>query len=135
MVHRNAIDPMPPVLGEASQLKQVFLNIIINAVEAMPAGGDLFIDAAWDEQRNEVSMSFTDTGEGIPLPELGNIFDPFYTSKPKGTGLGLSVSHGIIERHGGRIDVKSEVGQGSTFTVSLPCEVRNQQPKAGTRAE
>jgi signal transduction histidine kinase len=101
----------------------------------MPAGGDLFIDAAWDEQRNEVSMSFTDTGEGIPLPELSNIFDPFYTSKPKGTGLGLSVSHGIIERHGGRIDVKSEVGQGSTFTVSLPCEVRNQQPKAGTRAE
>jgi len=135
MVHRNAIDPMPPVLGEASQLKQVFLNIIINAVEAMPAGGDLFIDAAWDEQRNEVSMSFTDTGEGIPLPELSNIFDPFYTSKPNGTGLGLSVSHGIIERHGGRIDVKSEVGQGSTFTVSLPCQARNEQPNAATRAQ
>ncbi|MGB9301736.1 MAG: GAF domain-containing protein [Anaerolineae bacterium] len=135
MVHRNAIDPMPPVLGEADQLKQVFLNIIINAVEAMPAGGDLFIDAAWDEQRNEVSMSFTDTGEGIPLPELGNIFDPFYTSKPKGTGLGLSISHGIIERHGGRIDVKSEVGQGSTFTVTLPCQARNQQPNAATRAQ
>jgi two-component system NtrC family sensor kinase len=128
MVRRNAVDPMPPVLGDANQLKQVFLNIIINAVEAMPAGGDLFLDAAWDAQRNEVSMSFTDTGEGIPPSELGSIFDPFYTSKPKGTGLGLSISHGIIERHGGRIDVKSEVGQGSTFTLSLPCEVQKQQP-------
>jgi len=135
MVHRNPLGPMPPVLGDANQVKQVFLNIIINAVEAMPAGGDLFIDVAWDGQRDEVSASFTDTGEGIPPSELASIFDPFYTSKPKGTGLGLSISHGIIERHGGRIDVKSEVGQGSTFTLSLPCEVQNQQPKAGSRAE
>jgi signal transduction histidine kinase len=122
MVHRTAVDRMPPVLGEANQLKQVFLNIIINAVEVMPTGGDLFIEAAWDEQTNEVSVSFTDTGEGIPVAELGSIFDPFYTTKPKGTGLGLSISHGIVERHGGRIEVKSEVGRGSTFTVTLPCQ-------------
>ena len=124
VVHRDATGPLPPALGVANQLKQVFLNIIINAVEAMPTGGDLYIGTAWDEQLGELSISFTDTGEGIPLSDLGNIFDPFYTSKPKGTGLGLSVSHGIIERHGGRIEVKSEVGTGSTFTVHLPSQSR-----------
>jgi signal transduction histidine kinase len=65
-------------------------------------------------------VSFTDTGEGIPVSELARIFDPFHTTKARGTGLGLSISHGIIERHGGRIDVRSEVGKGSTFTVRLP---------------
>ncbi len=125
MVHRNATDPLPPVWGLANQLKQVFLNIIINAVEAMPGGGDLHIDTDGDEERGEVSVSFTDTGAGIPLSELGNIFDPFFTSKPKGTGLGLSISHGIIERHGGRIEVKSEAGKGSTFTVHLPTQARS----------
>jgi len=124
VVHRDATAPLPPAQGVANQLKQVFLNIIINAVEAMPTGGDLYIGTAWDEQLGELSISFTDTGEGIPLSDLGNIFDPFYTSKPKGTGLGLSVSHGIIERHGGRIEVKSEVGRGSTFTVHLPSQSR-----------
>ena len=124
VVHRDATGPLPPALGVANQLKQVFLNIIINAVEAMPTGGELYVGTAWDEQLGELSISFTDTGEGIPLSDLGNIFDPFYTSKPKGTGLGLSVSHGIIERHGGRIEVKSEVGTGSTFTVHLPSQSR-----------
>lgn len=124
VVHRDATGPLPPALGVANQLKQVFLNIIINAVEAMPTGGDLYVGTAWDEQLGELSIIFTDTGEGIPLSDLGNIFDPFYTSKPKGTGLGLSVSHGIIERHGGRIEVKSEVGTGSTFTVHLPSQSR-----------
>lgn len=120
LVHRDAAAPLPPVRGLSNQLKQVFLNIVINAVEAMPNGGELYVDTLWDEQRGEVSVSFTDTGEGIPLAELANIFDPFYTSKPKGTGLGLAVTHGIIERHGGRIDVESEIGKGSTFTVHLP---------------
>lgn len=120
MVHRDATSPLPLVDGVSNLLKQVFLNIIINAVEAMPSGGDLYIETTRDERRQEVSISFTDAGEGIPVAELANIFDPFFTTKPKGTGLGLSVSHGIIERHGGRIDVRSNVGKGSTFTVRLP---------------
>jgi two-component system NtrC family sensor kinase len=135
MVHREATDPLPQVLGLSNQLKQVFLNIIINAVEAMPDGGDLHIDAGWDEQRGEVSVSFTDAGAGIPLSELANIFDPFYTSKAKGTGLGLSISHGIIERHGGRIEVKSEVGKGSTFTVHLPARSRSPQANASSAGQ
>ena len=128
MVHRDAAAPLPPVRGLANQLKQVFLNIIFNAVEAMPNGGHLYVNTIWDEQRGEVSVSFMDTGEGIPLSELANVFDPFYTTKPKGTGLGLAVSHGIIERHGGRIDVESEMGKGSTFTVHLPSESYKKQP-------
>ncbi len=122
LVHKNATSPLPPVKGMRNLLKQVLLNIIINAIEAMPAGGDLYIDTAWDAKRGEVSISFTDTGEGIPITELANIFDPFYTTKAKGTGLGLSISHGIIERHGGKIDVRSELGKGSTFSIRLPTE-------------
>ena len=121
VLHKDAASPLPPVKGTSNLLKQVFLNIIINAIEAMPEGGDLYIDTAWDAKRGEVSVSFTDTGEGIPVAELADIFDPFYTTKAKGTGLGLSISHGIIERHGGRIDVRSRLGKGSTFTVRLPC--------------
>lgn len=127
VVHRRGAFPLPPVMGMSNLLKQVFLNIIINAVEAMPSGGDLYIDTASDEKRREVSVSFTDTGEGIPIAELANIFDPFHTTKAKGTGLGLSISHGIIERHGGRIEVRSDVGEGSTFTVRLPAATEDSQ--------
>ncbi len=119
-VYRHTTSPLPPVNGVSNLLKQVFLNIAINAVEAMPGGGELHIDTAWDARRREASVSFTDSGEGIPPSELAKIFDPFHTTKAKGTGLGLSISHGIIERHGGRIEVKSEVGKGSSFTVRLP---------------
>jgi two-component system NtrC family sensor kinase len=127
-VHNHTSVPLPRVNGVSNLLKQVFLNIIINGIEAMPAGGELYIDTSWDENRKEVVVSFTDTGEGIPISELANIFDPFYTTKAKGTGLGLSVSHGIIQSHGGRIDVKSEVGKGSTFTVRLPASPEGTQP-------
>jgi two-component system NtrC family sensor kinase len=128
MVHRDAPAPLPSVQGLPNQLKQVFLNIVINALEAMPDGGDLYVATGWDQQRREVTIGFTDTGDGIPTSDLASIFDPFYTSKPKGTGLGLAVSHGIIERHGGRIDVETELGEGSTFTVHLPCGPHSKQP-------
>jgi signal transduction histidine kinase len=121
-VHRHTRWRLPPVTGVSNLLKQVFLNITINAVEAMPGGGELHIETAWDDRCAEASVSFTDTGEGIPVSELAKIFDPFHTTKARGTGLGLSISHGIIERHGGRIDVRSEVGKGSTFTIRLPAE-------------
>ena len=124
VVHRHATSRLPKVNGVSNLLKQVFLNIIINAVEAMPEGGDLYIDTVWDDKRGEASISFADTGEGIPVSDLANIFDPFHTTKARGTGLGLSISHGIVERHGGRIDVKSEEGEGSTFTVRLPADSR-----------
>jgi two-component system NtrC family sensor kinase len=104
------------------RIEQVLINLILNGIQAMETGGILSIKAG--APKNEAGFYFevSDTGKGIPPEDLGKIFDPFFTTKDvgKGSGLGLSVSHGIIEQHGGRIEVKSEVGQGSTFTVFLP---------------
>jgi len=104
------------------QIKQVFINIVNNAVEAMPDGGELRVDIRDDEDAGTVGISFQDNGVGIAGDELPRVFEMFYTGKTmvKGVGLGLSVSYGIVKRHGGTIDVKSEVGKGSTFTVTLP---------------
>jgi PAS domain S-box-containing protein len=116
-------DPfLPFVRGNASQLKQVFMNIIINAAEAMHGSGTLTITTSPGPDRKTVFVEFTDTGEGIPEENFTRIFDPFFTTKEvgKGTGLGLATSYGIIEDHGGKIGVKSKVGEGTTFTIELP---------------
>ena len=117
------LDPfLPFVRGNASQLKQVFMNIIVNAAEAMHGNGTLTITTYSAPDRKRVSVEFTDTGEGIPEENLTRIFDPFFTTKDvgKGTGLGLATSYGIVEDHGGKIGVKSKVGEGTTFTIELP---------------
>ncbi|RLA78585.1 MAG: PAS domain-containing sensor histidine kinase, partial [Deltaproteobacteria bacterium] len=117
------LDPsLPPVIGNAGQLKQVFMNIMINAADAMNGCGTLTIRTRPSEDGDEVIIEFTDTGEGIPDDVLPRIFDPFFTTKEvgKGTGLGLSMSYGIVREHGGRIEVETEVGKGSTFRVILP---------------
>jgi two-component system NtrC family sensor kinase len=113
---------LPPVHGDRHQLNQVFLNLVLNALDAMPGGGSLTISVEKSDDRNFIDIAFTDTGVGIPKQYLDSIFDPFFSSKKnaKGTGLGLSVSLGIINQHGGSIRVASEVGKGTTFTVSLP---------------
>jgi signal transduction histidine kinase len=111
---------LPMMEMDASRIKQVFLNIINNAVYAMKEGGSLTIRTSPDGAT--VRIAFEDTGPGIPPGILGRIFDPFFTTKPEvsGTGLGLSVSLGIVQSHGGTIDVRSQVGHGTTFTVVLP---------------
>jgi signal transduction histidine kinase/CheY-like chemotaxis protein len=111
---------LPSVEIDVSRIKQVFLNIINNAVYVMPGGGELTISTA--PAPEGVTVSFRDTGPGIAPEHRNRIFDPFFTTKPEvsGTGLGLSVSLGIVQSHGGTIDVESEVGRGSTFTVTLP---------------
>jgi two-component system NtrC family sensor kinase len=113
---------LPPVFGDAQQLKQVFLNHVLNAVDAMPDGGTLSISIETGKNRDFLMVEVADSGIGIPQHQLNNIFDPFFTtkSKSKGTGLGLAVSLSIIKKHGGDISVKSQVGKGSTFTVILP---------------
>ncbi len=111
--------PSPLVIADFAQIQQSFVNIILNACEAMEGGGKLLI-ATRVEEGGMVAIEFTDTGKGIPPENLAKIFDPFFTTKPKGTGLGLSVVYGIIARHQGQIDVKSEVGQGTRFTIKLP---------------
>ncbi len=117
---RNLDRRLPLAEAVADQLRRVFLNIILNAMDAMPQGGELTVASGFDRQRQEVWISFADTGEGIPAEAMPLIFEPFYSSRPRGTGLGLAISYGIVERHGGRIEVQSKVGVGSTFTVFLP---------------
>jgi two-component system NtrC family sensor kinase len=123
------LDPfLPFVQGNAGQLKQVFMNIIVNAAEAMHGSGRLTITTSRSPDGRSVLIEFTDTGEGIPEENLTRIFDPFFTTKDvgKGTGLGLATSYGIVEEHGGKIRVKSKVGEGSTFTIELPIPPQRQ---------
>jgi signal transduction histidine kinase len=111
---------LPMVMVDGEQIKQVFLNITLNAMQAMPEGGHLDIRAA--DKGKFVEVEFIDTGGGIPDSNKKKIFDPLFTTKAKGVGLGLSVCKTIIEHHEGAIDVKSQVGEGTTFTISLPTE-------------
>ncbi len=109
-----------PVLLAPDQIRQVFLNLLINAIEAMPDGGRLQVGVIYTEFPAGVRIRFSDTGVGIPLDVLPHIFEPFYSARPQGAGLGLSISYHIVSEHGGRIEVESEEGKGSTFTVWLP---------------
>jgi two-component system NtrC family sensor kinase len=122
-LHQDVAPDLPEVRGNRQGLQQVLLNLIINAVQAMPGGGDLTVRAAQDKNKR-IIMTVQDTGVGISDEHLPHIFDPFFTTKEvgRGTGLGLSVSHGIIKKHGGRITVESSPGKGSTFTVVLPTQ-------------
>jgi signal transduction histidine kinase len=113
------------IRADGSALHQVFLNLATNAVQAMPGGGLLRVDL--DEVGDEVRIRFRDSGVGIPAEQIEHVFEPFWTSRDRepdparrGTGLGLSVSHGLVEAHGGSIEVESEPGRGSTFTVRIP---------------
>ena len=118
---RTHFPPEPcQVLGVPSLLEQVFINLLLNAMNAMPNGGT--VDVFAEQAAGEVLLRVTDTGEGISQEDLDKIFDPFFTRAPlgKGTGLGLSICHSIVDQHGGSISVESQSGKGSTFTVKLP---------------
>ncbi|MEO8304280.1 MAG: ATP-binding protein [Betaproteobacteria bacterium] len=113
---------LPEIECQPSRLHQVFLNLLVNAAQAIEVSGTIRISTG--AAAGEVWIAFEDTGCGIPRDQLNRIFDPFFTTKPvgQGTGLGLSVSYSIVRRHGGRIDVESEVGRGTRFTVRLPIQ-------------
>jgi signal transduction histidine kinase len=118
---RTEIEPgLPSIRGSRDKLKQVLLNLIANALDAMPEGGELVMCAARDN--GTIRLAVRDTGVGIPRENINRIFDAFFTTKGKvsGVGLGLSVSYGIVSQHRGSIEVQSAPGKGSTFTVVLP---------------
>jgi two-component system NtrC family sensor kinase len=119
-VLKNYSDGLPSVLGSPTRLQQVFLNLFMNARDAMPGGGMLEVRTA--AQNGSVEIEVTDTGMGIPAEHLHRIFDPFFTTKAsgRGTGLGLSVSYGIIKEHAGKIDVRSTPGKGTSFRLEFP---------------
>jgi signal transduction histidine kinase len=117
---------LPMIMVDADQIRQVFINIVLNALQAMTEGGRLDIRA---RRRGEfVEVEFTDTGSGIPESVIDKIFDPLFTTKAKGVGLGLSVCKSITERHDGDIRVESEEGKGTTFTVSIPTKEAVERP-------
>ena len=117
---KSFADNLPPVLADTDQLQQVFLNLFLNARDAMPSGGELFIKTF--PNRNDIEIEIADNGTGIEEKNIKQIFDPFFTTKPtgKGTGLGLAVCYGIITAHGGQIEVSENNGRGTKFVISLP---------------
>jgi signal transduction histidine kinase len=129
LVVKNLADGLLPVIGDPDQIQQVFLNLILNAIQAMPEGGNLRISAGVkmiakkgleNRPRSYVEVGVEDSGTGMEKDILENIFQPFFTGKESGTGLGLTVSQGIVQEHEGWIEVESKVGKGSVFRVYLP---------------
>ena len=110
----------PQVYGNVSEVEQIFLNLLINAQQAMPDGGRIDIELSTDGQTTTAMIS--DTGEGIPEENIGRVFDPFFTTREEngGTGLGLSIIYSIVDKHNGEVSVKSEPGQGTTFVLRFP---------------
>jgi two-component system NtrC family sensor kinase len=119
-VVKNYTEQLPTVLGSITRLQQVFLNLFMNARDAMPSGG--MLEVRTGAQNGSVEVEVTDTGQGIPPEHLHRIFDPFFTTKAtgRGTGLGLSVSYGIIKEHAGKVDVRSTPGKGTSFRLEFP---------------
>ena len=121
------LDPqLPKTMADGDHIRRIFINIILNAYQSMPDGGELRITSRGEE--GFIKVGFTDTGIGISEENLRRLFEPFFTTKVKGIGLGLTVSRKMIEGHRGRIDVRSETGKGTTFTIILPIEYNESLP-------
>jgi two-component system NtrC family sensor kinase len=123
-IKTNFSEKLPETISDSSQIQQVFLNILNNAVDAIGKDGEIQIrtDCVLKDKEKEIEVCISDNGPGIPNEMLQRIFDPFFTTKEvgRGTGLGLSISYSIVEKLGGRIMVASEVGKGATFTIYFP---------------
>lgn len=122
---QTELDPgLPLVHCDGAQIEQVLLALVMNAIDAMPQGGNLWLTSKADREKNQVQIVVRDDGSGIPPEILPQIFEPFLTTKEtgRGVGLGLAISHSILDRHNGNIEVQSELGRGTTFTVTLPWE-------------
>ncbi len=118
-VHRRFPDAALMIQGDKSQLKQLFLNVFLNAIQAMAEGGELAVEAR-QKDGQKAAVTVADTGEGIPEENMDRIFDPFFTTKKSGTGLGLSIGYNIVKSHRGDIEVRSRPGQGTTILITLP---------------
>jgi len=119
-INKNLDENLPTIMADPDQIQQVFINLILNAADAMQKGGNLSIETKTLSSKDYIEIKFSDTGSGIPEELKNRIFDPFYTTKDNGTGLGLSISYGIIEQHGGTINLESTIGKGTTFIIHLP---------------
>jgi two-component system NtrC family sensor kinase len=119
-VEKNLSGEMPSILLDVSLMQQVFVNLFINAVEAIQDNGVITVRSYLNPNRKSVEVEVADTGSGIPPDDVGKIFEPFFSSKNNGAGLGLAVSYGIVQKHHGNIQVSSRLGEGTSFTVEIP---------------
>jgi signal transduction histidine kinase len=117
-IHENLDLEIPPVYVMANQIQQVFFNIILNAMDAMPEGGDIFIEST--RYDGQVEIIFEDTGPGVPAESSEQIFEPFMSTRENGTGLGLSVSYNIVDAHQGSLDLLTDRDRGACFRIRLP---------------
>ena len=122
------------VQADGDQMKQVFLNLLKNSIEAMSEGGTLEVLSKNDSEGKIIGLELVDSGSGIPMANLQRVFDPYYTTKKKGTGLGLSIVHNIITQHGGTIDVSSWLGEGTICSIILPLAVVGEAEDGSTEA-
>ena len=126
LIIREQLDPQLPLIAfDPAQMKQVLINLVKNAMQAMTKGGVLTLQTG--QGREGVWVSVMDTGGGIPQDKINRLFEPYYTTKEKGTGLGLMIVQRIVRAHGGRIEVESRVGHGTTFRIWIPS--REPQPR------
>jgi signal transduction histidine kinase len=128
-IHQNVTEKLPDVYVDPKQIEQVLVNIIMNAIQATQKHGKIYITKTIDDSSNEIVVRVTDNGEGISEENLEKIFRPFYTSKHKGTGLGLAICDNIVNQHGGRLEVQSNEGEGSVFSIVLPLDESAQRPE------
>jgi two-component system NtrC family sensor kinase len=119
-LHQELAATLPNLLIDIGQMQQVFANLLINASEAVNSKGEVSVYTRFDESRQTIVIDIADTGCGIPKEYLERICEPFFSTKPKGTGLGLAVTYGFIMNHQGDLQVKSEPGQGTLFTITIP---------------
>jgi signal transduction histidine kinase len=125
-IHTDYATELPPLSCDFKRLQQAFINILWNAIEAMPEGGVLTVSTNFDRQRNIIEVKISDTGAGISQEDVERIFEPFFTTKDegKGVGLGLSVAYGIIRQHEGELHIQSKASEGAHFTIQFPAGPR-----------
>ncbi|MFX3624453.1 MAG: ATP-binding protein [Ectobacillus sp.] len=124
IIHLDVSEGLPKLECDEGQMKQVFINVVKNAIESMPYGGNIFIRSYVPEQHNYIAISIQDEGDGIAQEEIDKLGQPFYTTKTKGTGLGLMVTNKIIEEHHGTFNIKSKIGVGTKVEIILPASIR-----------
>jgi signal transduction histidine kinase len=127
---QKEFEPLPFVTVDKEQIKQVILNLLINAIQAMPKGGRLVLSSRVSREGYWVELTVQDSGIGIPPEDLDKLFDPFFSTKEGGIGLGLSIAHRIVDQHHGKIEVDSNPGKGTRFTISLPIFTPSENPAA-----
>jgi signal transduction histidine kinase len=134
-IEKHLADEMPETLLDENQIEQVFVNLLLNAVQAIEEKGIITVTSCIDKGRKKALIEILDTGNGIPSENLAKIFEPFFSTKPKGTGLGLAVSYAIVKNHQGDINAYSKPGQGARLVLELPILGPSAKPQEASGAK